>query len=110
MIIEDRKNASVASTVLSCPLHTCEMIRDVKINDDVTDGWKREVNELLQEFMLMLTDKPGLTDLVEFSLKLMDDRPTQLKPYPLPYAKVDDVRQEIKTILDLDVIKKTDSA
>lgn len=75
MIIEDGKNASMAGTVLSCPLQTGETIRDIKINDALMDGQKREVNELLQEFTSTLTEKPGLTNLIEFSLKLTDDRP-----------------------------------
>lgn len=74
------------------------------------DRQKREVNKLLQEFVSMLTEKPGLTDFFEFSLKLMDDRPIHLKPYLLPHTRVDDVKQEIKTMLDLDVNEKMDSA
>lgn len=57
-----------------------------------------------------MTDKPGLMDLIEFSLKLTDSKPISLKPYPLPDAKVEDVRREIKTMLDLGVIERTDSA
>lgn len=90
-------------------LQTGETVTDVKINDALTDRQKQEVNELLLEFTSTLTDKPGLTDLTELSLKLTDDRLIRLKLYPLPHAKVDDVRRELKTILDLDVIEKTDS-
>lgn len=62
----------------NCPLQTCETSRDVKRNDalGVTDREKREVSELLHNFASMLTNKSGLT---EFSLKLMEIKPIQLK-------------------------------
>ena len=107
---EEGGNVSVTGTVPSCPLRMDETVKDVRINDALTDEQKREVTELLHEFSSTLTDKPGLTDLIEFSLKLTDSRPIRLRPYPLPHAKVEDVRGEIKTMLDLGVIERTDSA
>lgn len=100
----------VTGTLPNCPLQTDETVKDVRVNEALTERQKKEVNELLNEFSSTLTDKPGLTDLIEFSLKLTDNKPIRLKPYPLPHAKIDDVRREIKTMLDLGVIEKTDSA
>lgn len=81
-----------------------ETFRDIKVNEALTE---RTLDELLQDFASVLADNPGLTDLAEFSLKLIDDRPIRLKPYLPPHAKVDNVRNEIKTMLELTFIEKT---
>lgn len=41
-------------------------------------------------------------------LNLTDNKPVCLKPYPLPHAKVEDNRKELKSMLELGVIDKTD--
>lgn len=94
---EDEGNISVTGRVPSCPLWMYKIVKDVKINDALTDEQKRELTELLQVFSSTLTDRLGLNDLIEFSLKLIDSKPIHLKLYPLPHAKVEDVRGENKT-------------
>ena len=56
-----------------------------------------------------MTERPGRTTLVEFSLKLMDDKPIHCKPYPLPHEKLEVVRNELKAMVALGVIKPAQS-
>lgn len=72
IVEKDERTASRTSTVPNCLLKTSENYRDVKLNDVLTEEQKRGVDKLLQVFTSTLADKPGLTDLTEVSMKLMD--------------------------------------
>ncbi len=60
--------------------------------------------------LCVLSEQPGKMKLEEFTLKLLDEKPVKLKPYPLPYAKLEIVRKEIQTITESGVIEQAESA
>ena len=65
---------------------------------------------MLHDYSRLLRDKPDITDLEEFSLKLVDETPVNLKPYPLSHVKLETVRDEIITMPDLGIIEPAKSA
>ncbi|XP_072022506.1 uncharacterized protein [Amphiura filiformis] len=86
-----------------------ETIADVHINQDLTEEQSLEVKRLLGNYSSVLTDKPGFTHLGSHDIKLTDSTPLRTKPYPIPYALRDSVKEEIKTMLELDVIEPSTS-
>ncbi|XP_072037234.1 uncharacterized protein [Amphiura filiformis] len=86
-----------------------ETIADVHINQDLTEEQSLEVKRLLGNYSSVLTDKPGFTHLGSHDIKLTDSTPVRMKPYPIPYALRDSVKEEIKTMLELDVIEPSTS-
>ncbi|KAK3602879.1 hypothetical protein CHS0354_018738 [Potamilus streckersoni] len=58
----------------------------------------------------MLTDWPGKMELEEFTIKLLDEKLVKLKPYPLPYAKLENDRKEIQTMIELGIIEPAELA
>ena len=110
MTEEHNDNAWQAEVLPSCPLTKEETYVDVALDVTLTSDQRKELESVLQEYASVLTERPGKTELEEFSLKLLDEKPVKLRPYPLPYAKLETVRKEIKAIIDLGVIEPSESA
>ena len=86
-----------------------ETYKDVNINPQLSKVQKREVRELLYEFRDVLTDKPGLTDLIKHDIVTVTDQVVNKKPYPLPYAMLETVKEEVRNMLDTGVIEPSNS-
>jgi hypothetical protein len=63
----------------------------------------------LEEFCDLFTDVPGLTNLVEHKIILNDDERVRKKPYPIPYALRDAVREEVNYMLRVGIIEPSES-
>ena len=50
---------------------------------------------------------PGRASKIEHRINLIDEEPVRLKPYPLPYALRQELKDEIKEMLDMGVIRKS---
>ena len=53
---------------------------------------------------------PGDTDVIQHKVKLTDDTPIRCKPYPLPYAMREELRNEVvDSILEMGVVRPSTS-
>ena len=66
-------------------------------------------SKILQRNQATLTDNPGLTDLEQVSLKVTDPTPVWTRPYPVPRAKQDSIRQKVNSLLEAGIISKSKS-
>ena len=57
----------------------------------------------------MFTDMPGETDVIQHQIRLSDDTPIRCKPYPLPYAMREELRDEVDTMLEMGVVRPSTS-
>ena len=57
----------------------------------------------------MFTDMPGETDVIQHQIKLTDDTPIRCKPYPLPYAMREELRNKVDTMLEMGVVRTSTS-
>ncbi len=106
----DEMHPNVDGELLISPsMKAKETIADVKVSEDLTYGQKSQVYSLLQQFPDVLTDMPGRTTISEHDIKLTTDEPVRLKPYPVPFALKDTVKDEISTMLKLGVIEPSES-
>lgn len=92
------------------PLKATETVDDVKVNDGLSTEQKQEVRKLLDEFSDVLSDLPGRTDVVQHEINLTTEDPIRNKTYQVPYAMRDVVRNEIKQMLQMDIIEPSESS
>ena len=52
---------------------------------------------------------PGETDVIQHQIRLTDDTPIRCKPYPLPYAMREELRNEVDTMLEMGVVEPSTS-
>ena len=48
---------------------------------------------------------PGETDVIQRRVKLTDDTPIRCKPYPLLYAMREELRNEVDSMLEMEVVR-----
>ena len=63
------------------------------------------VNDLQHEFADVCSSTPGRTDWMEHVIRLTNDAPVYQPPYKVPDAIRDELENEIKEMLRLDIIK-----
>ena len=52
---------------------------------------------------------PGETDVIQHQIRLTDDTPIRCKPYPLPYAMQEELRNQVDTMLEMGVVRPSTS-
>ena len=48
---------------------------------------------------------PGETNVIQHRVKQTDDTPIRCKPYPLPYAMREELRNEVDSMLEMGVVR-----
>ena len=86
-----------------------EGVRDVKLGDELPEDQRRVLMDLVQRYPDVLTDMPGETDVIQHQIRLTDDTPIRCKPYPLPYAMREELRNEVDTMLEMGVVRPSTS-
>ena len=65
-----------------------------------------ELGEMPDLERYVFTDMPGKTDVIQHQIKLTDDMPIRYKPYPLPYAIREELRNEVDTMPEMGVLRR----
>ncbi|XP_063970498.1 uncharacterized protein LOC135157721 [Lytechinus pictus] len=100
------KIISSPSPLLPLPsLHRTQTYSDVQVSKELSDVQHRQVSSLLREFDDILTDVPSLSTAGHHDIQLIHDVPVKSRPYPLPHAKRQTVKDEIREMLALGVIE-----
>ena len=86
-----------------------ETVTDVNINPELTHAQKCETQILLQEFSDVFSDVPAMTDYIEHDIELNSHVPIKLKPYPLPFASEQIVKDEVDNMLKMGVVEPSNS-
>ena len=107
---EGEPHDTTASTIPNFPLTPTETFKEVVVDGLLPETQREEVLAILAKHQDVLTERPGRTSEQEFSLKLLDEKPVYCRPYPLPLAKREAIREEIRTMLGLGVIEPAESA
>ena len=79
------------------------------IAEDLPDSRQHEVKNMLNEFADVLTDLPGTTNISEHDIKLTSNEPFHRKPYPVPHALQETVREEVENMLKMGIIEPSES-
>ena len=77
----------------------------MQISENLTAEQQADVTRLLDEFQCIFTDMPGTTHLAKHKIELTTKSPIRVRPYPIPYAKRQEVEKEVQAMLEADVIE-----
>ena len=86
-----------------------ENVENVKIGDNLSSKEREELMQILRKFDVMFTDLPGDCEIVRHEIPVSEEKIIQSKPYPIPYGIRESVDADIKTMLDLGIIRPSDS-
>ena len=70
---------------------------------------RNEVMEVQRRYEEIFTEISGKANVIEHKIDFTDDRPFRCKPYTLPYAKGDEIREEIKNMMDTGIVRESSS-
>ena len=65
--------------------------------------------DLVRRYPDVFTDMTGDTDVIQHRIRVTDDTPIICKPYPLPYAMREELRNEVDTMLEMGVVRPSTS-
>ena len=88
---------------------TKESIQDVCVDAVLNGEQRNEVMEGIRRYEEIFTEIPGKASVIEHKIDLTDDRPIWCKPYPLPYAKRGEIREEMKNMMDTVIVRESSS-
>ena len=76
-----------------------------KLPTHLTLSQQQQLMELKEDFKDAFQDVPGRTDVVTHDIPTVDARPVRLPPYRLAHNSRDFLREEIKTLLEQEIIE-----
>ena len=84
-------------------------ISGIKIEENLSPKQKEQLITLLNGFTNVFSDKPGRTNLTKIHIETGDAKPIRVKPYRIPEALQEKVKQEISYMLENDIIEPSQS-
>ena len=86
-----------------------EGVEHIHISDELCSKEVQEMKVLIAEFSCIFTDIPGCTDIICHEIKLDQEKPVRLKPYPMPFSKRECLENEVDKMIALDIIEPSNS-
>ena len=109
-VVEERDDNENQEGLVEFPFHKGkESVKDVKVGESLSNEEKRELAQILESYADVFTDVPGRCNLIEHKITLQKDEIVQTKPYPIPYGIRDSVEADVKTMLELGIIRPSES-
>ncbi|XP_053400680.1 uncharacterized protein LOC128557380 [Mercenaria mercenaria] len=87
-----------------------ETYENVQINPHLSESQITDIKPLIKQYQDIFTESPGTTNLVEHKVELTTTEPVRVKQYPIPYAKRNEVNQEVQHMLKAGIIEPATSA
>src|SRR5215469_13806273 len=85
-------------------------IKDVQLGTSLGKRDQERFGELIQRYESVFSDKPGLTNLTEHEIELIDDMPVYSQAYNIPIALRTKVEEELKEMINEGIIRKSHSS
>ncbi|GFN86556.1 Zinc finger protein [Plakobranchus ocellatus] len=86
-----------------------ETVNDLKYGDDLILDQRRQLEEAALTYSSIFSDRPGTASAEEHCIELTPSIPVRQLPYPVPYAMRQTLRDELREMEDLGVIRKSSS-
>ncbi|GFO50182.1 Pol polyprotein [Plakobranchus ocellatus] len=86
-----------------------ETVNDLEFGDELTLDQRRQLEEVALLYSSIFSDRPGTASTEEHCIELTSSIPVRQRPYPVPYAMRQTLRDELKEMEDLGVIRKSSS-
>ncbi|CAM5154394.1 unnamed protein product [Natator depressus] len=85
------------------------MQKQIRISTDLTPNQKKEVTEMINRYQDVFSTKPGQTMEAYHHIITDPGAKVTLRPYRVPAAKGEEIKAEVKRILELGVIEESHS-
>ncbi|XP_047502441.1 uncharacterized protein LOC125047937 [Penaeus chinensis] len=108
VVVNDEDNTEGRATTIPSYKQR-ETWRDVSLDSDLPADHQNDARGILQAFGDVLTDVPGKTTELEYNIELTVPEIIRVKPYPLPYRLEEDVKNELRSMLEIGIIEPSDS-
>ena len=89
--------------------HQKERVQDGKIGDNLSEEQRCMMKDLTRRYSDPFADMPRETNVIQHRVKLRDDTPIHCKPYRLPYAMREELRNEVDSMLEMGVVSPSKS-
>ncbi|GFO29427.1 Zinc finger protein [Plakobranchus ocellatus] len=86
-----------------------ETVNDLKYGDELTLDQRRQLKEVAVTYSSIFSDRPGTASTEEHCIELTSSIPVHQCPYPVPYAMRQTLRDELREMENLGVIRKSSS-
>ncbi|GFO05852.1 retrovirus-related pol polyprotein from transposon 297 [Plakobranchus ocellatus] len=86
-----------------------ETVNDLKYGDELTLDQRRQLEELALTYSSIFSDRPGTLSTEEHRTELTSSTPVRQRPYPVLYAMRQTLRDELREMEDLGVIRQSSS-
>ncbi|GFO46867.1 Zinc finger protein [Plakobranchus ocellatus] len=86
-----------------------ETVNDLKFGDELTLDQRRQFEEVALMYSSIFSDRPGTASTEEHCIELTSSIPVRQRPYPVPYAMRQTLRDELREMEDMGVIRKSSS-
>ncbi|GFN80681.1 Zinc finger protein, partial [Plakobranchus ocellatus] len=86
-----------------------ESVIDLKYGDGLTLDQRKQLEEVAVTYSSIFSDRPGTASTEEHCIELTSSIPVRQCPYPVPYAMRQTLREELREMEDLGVIRKSSS-
>ncbi|XP_069999422.1 uncharacterized protein [Penaeus vannamei] len=108
VVVNDEDNAEGRATTIPS-YNQSETWRDVSLDSDLPADQRDDAKGILQAFGDVLTDVPGKTTDIEYNIELTVPETIRVKPYPLPYRLEEEVKKELRSMLEIGITEPSDS-
>jgi len=113
-VIEEEGSDEVMSgkDVEALPLYNVrqkETVDDVIVNSQLSAQQRNQVKDLLVEYKEVFPDVSKVTHLIEHKVELTESEPVKRKPYPIPYKMQEVIDKEIKDMLAMGIIERSEA-
>ena len=71
---------------------------------------RKTLNDLIFQYKAVFCKKPGRLKNYKHKLRMKDDKPFYMKPYPISMHQIEKVKLEIQRMLKLGIIRKSKSS
>jgi hypothetical protein len=82
-----------------------ETVLDIHFADGLDTNKLEAVKTLCESYNDVLTDVPGTTNLVKHKIELTSSDPIRLKPFPIPFNMENVIKEEVRKMVQLNVIE-----
>ncbi|GFR75371.1 zinc finger protein [Elysia marginata] len=86
-----------------------ETVNDLQYGDQLTPDQRRQLEEIASSYSSIFSDRPSTVSTEEHRIELTSSTPERQRPYPVPYAMRQTLRDELRKIENLEIIRKSSS-
>ena len=86
-----------------------EIVRESDLGKKCSPEQIEELGKVLGKHRQVFSNDPGRTDLIEHDIELISEQPFRIKPYRTSPRQTEIIKQEIKRMLDLNIIEVAES-